>query len=136
MSIAIPLLLSPGSVGAGLSSTLSPTNLYYKEADMELVYSLEETAMAEGQPGDKCVSEKNLSSLPSSSQWLDSWFRSWTCVQFESVLDCLALLFPIQNTATGLLCNYLKCFMDCNMIQNVIYLTNYTAWLLSHNVKL
>lgn len=46
--------------GTGLSSTLSSTNLYYEGADTELLYSLEETAMAEEQPGNECVSEEDL----------------------------------------------------------------------------
>lgn len=53
---------------------LSSTN---KGVAAELLYSLEETAMAEGQLGDECVSEaKNLSGLPSSSQCRGSLCRN------------------------------------------------------------
>lgn len=138
MSAAIPCL-RPTGWGTGLSSTLPPTNLYYKGADAELVYSLEETAMAEGQAGDECVSEENLSGLPSSSQRCGPRFRSWICAQLERVPITVSLrmsgpFFPCTKYSHRLLWEYLRCFMDCNMIQKVVYLKNYTAWLLSHNV--
>lgn len=72
---------------------------------------------------------EHLLGLVWSRQCLGSPLRAGECAG----LQLSSPPFPVQRQHSSLW-EYLRCFMDCNMTQEVVYLMNYIAWLLSYSM--